>query len=442
MKVAIIGAGPAGLIAGAGLARRGHEVLAVDRDPGPPSQGRWQRRGVMQFEHAHGFRPQVPQTLSREWPEALQTWLALGAEPRETGAPGSTAAGMSSRRVTFERALRRTAASTPRLEIRQGHVDGLVAQAGRVVGVRVDSAEVEADLVIDASGRAGISGAELGRRPVDVLGGDCGIAYVNRTYRLLPGASPGPTNSPLGWFGSFDGYLVLLFVHEQGHYTVVVVRPTANVALKELRHDTVFDAACRAIPALADWVRPERSVATSTVMVGGALRNTYHPQRGTPGLVTIGDAVSTTAPTAGRGVAMACLQIDELLHLLDDGHNPPTVGEPFGAWCDDHIRPWVHDHIRVDEAAARRWQGQDVDLSQPLPSDLIVAAAQAEPTLWPQVGPYLAMTALPETLAPAEPVARAAFRTGWRPPFTEGPTVGQLIELIATTRRQTHRTAS
>ena len=35
MKVAIIGAGPAGLLTGVALARRGHDVVAVDRDAGP-----------------------------------------------------------------------------------------------------------------------------------------------------------------------------------------------------------------------------------------------------------------------------------------------------------------------------------------------------------------------------------------------------------------------
>ena len=41
MRVAIIGAGPAGLLLGSALARRGHEVVAVDRDPGPPRRARW-----------------------------------------------------------------------------------------------------------------------------------------------------------------------------------------------------------------------------------------------------------------------------------------------------------------------------------------------------------------------------------------------------------------
>ena len=39
MRVAIIGAGPTGLFLGAALARRGHRVTAVDRDPGPAADG-------------------------------------------------------------------------------------------------------------------------------------------------------------------------------------------------------------------------------------------------------------------------------------------------------------------------------------------------------------------------------------------------------------------
>ena len=58
---------------------------------------------------------------------------------------------------------------------------------GRASGVRVDGATLEADLVIAASGRAGRLGREL-RAPA--RGGDCGIAYVSRQYRLRPGADP------------------------------------------------------------------------------------------------------------------------------------------------------------------------------------------------------------------------------------------------------------
>ena len=66
MHVGIIGCGPTGLFLGAALARRGHRVTAVDRDPGPDPGGGWRRRGVMQFHHAHGFRQQVGDALQAE----------------------------------------------------------------------------------------------------------------------------------------------------------------------------------------------------------------------------------------------------------------------------------------------------------------------------------------------------------------------------------------
>ena len=109
MRTLVIGAGPAGLMLGATLARRGHDVTCVDRDPGPAGEG-WPRRGVMQFRHAHNFRGQVPTFLRAEWPEADHAWLALGAEPLEGDL---RVLGYFSRRETFERALRVAAADQP-----------------------------------------------------------------------------------------------------------------------------------------------------------------------------------------------------------------------------------------------------------------------------------------------------------------------------------------
>ena len=77
MHIAIIGSGPTGLFLGAALARRGHRVTAVDRDPGPEADGTWPRRGVMQFHHAHAFRGQVLSALQAELPEAYE-----GGSPR------------------------------------------------------------------------------------------------------------------------------------------------------------------------------------------------------------------------------------------------------------------------------------------------------------------------------------------------------------------------
>ena len=140
MRVAIIGAGPAGLFTGSALAGRGHEVVAVDRDTGPPADGRWPRRGVMQFHHAHGFRPQVGWSLEKAWPAALDAWLSFGAEPITFDLPGAgrVPGGHRSRRETFERALRTTAETVPGLTIARGHVDGVLSSGGRVRGIVVD----------------------------------------------------------------------------------------------------------------------------------------------------------------------------------------------------------------------------------------------------------------------------------------------------------------
>ncbi len=431
MRTVVVGAGPTGLLLGACLARRGHQVVSVDRDPGPAGDG-WVRRGVMQFEHAHGFRPQVPTTLQAQWPDAFDSWRKLGGHPVEASSAGGAPRllGVLSRRSTFERALRHSAQEQPGLTVRTGHVDGLVVERGHVIGARVDGSVVEADLVVDASGRAGRVGRSSGHGSDPSLDGDCGLAYVDRTYRLAPGAHPGPMASPIAYTADFDGYQCLVFLHEAGHFSVVLVRPTADAALKALRVEAAFEAACRAIPALAEWTDPDRAQPTSAVLVGGALRNVYRRQVGTPGLVAVGDSVATTTPTRGRGIAMACMQVTALLALLDEGADPVTVAEPFGAWCDDAIEPWVADHIAIDGGMVRRWQGDDLDLSAPLTSDLIAAAVEADPRIGPYAAGYFAMTALPQTLGPAEHLARAAYQSGWRPAYAPGPTRDELVDVI------------
>jgi hypothetical protein len=127
---------------------------------------------------------------------------------------------------------------------------------------------------------------------------------------------------------------------------------------------------------------------------------------------------------------MACMQVTALLALLDAGEDPATVAEPFGAWCDHHIEPWVADHIAIDGGTVRRWQGEDLDLNSPLTSDLVAAAAEEDPRIGQYAAGYFAMTALPETLTPAEPWARAVYQAGWRPAYAPGPTRDELVDVI------------
>ena len=437
MRVAIIGAGPAGLFVGASLARRGHKVTAVERDPGPAADGSWPRLGVMQFHHAHAFRHQVVQALVQELPEALQQWLAAGAEPVRMRLPDGAEIpmGVRSRRVTFERALRASALGQPGLQVCRGHVDEVTRRHGRAGGIRVDGTDLEADLVIDASGRAGRVTRSL--RPALASGGPCGIAYVDRQYQLHPGAEPGPLMSPIAWQADLDGYQAIIFLHEYGIFSVLLVRPTADPVLSQLRHEAAFSAACQAIPGLADWVDPARSRPITPVLPGGPLLNAYRGQTrpdghlALPGLVFVGDAVATTTPTFGRGITTTVLQAQQLLQLIDEhGTDTDAIGESFDAWCTEQIKPWVDDHVLMDDATQRRWAGKDVDLRQPLPSDLILAAAEADPSIRAAAIGYLRMTALPSSLRAVEPRARALYANGWRPSPAPGPSRSELADIV------------
>ena len=457
MRVAIIGAGPTGLFLGAALQRRGHAVTVVDRDGGPEPDGSWPRRGVMQFHHAHAFRAQVAAALATELPEAMARWVELGAEPvavpvaepvavpvAEPEAPRPDAprpqaprpVGVRSRRETFERALREVVAAEPGLRLRRGHVRAVRSVDGVAIGVDVDGEAIPAELVLDASGRASPVTRHLGERAG--FGGSCGIAYVDRQYQLHPGAEPGPLVSPIAWQGNFDGYQVIVFPHERGIFSVLVVRPSDDQELKLLRHQPAFEAACRAIPALAAWTDPRRSAPIGAVLPGGELLNHYRGQcdaTGRPllrGFIAVGDAVGTTTPIFGRGVALAMNQSRALLKAIED-HDADTdaAAAQFDAWCTAEIAPWVRDHLAMDAAMLARWRGADVDLDHPLPSDSVLAAGSQDRTILAAAQPYLAMEAGPASLAGLQDRARRVFASGWRPAYAEGPTRDELARIVS-----------
>jgi 2-polyprenyl-6-methoxyphenol hydroxylase-like FAD-dependent oxidoreductase len=450
MRTAIIGAGPAGLVLGAALARRGADVTLVDRDPGPPPAGVWARKGVMQFHHAHAIRAQVVETLRRELPEAYERLLAVGAEPVDMPLPdgSSVVAGLRCQRSTYEQGVRAAAVTVPGLTIRTGHVDRVIETSGRpgrrATGLVVEGRPLEADLVVDASGRSGRVNRD--RRAPTSAGGVCGIAYVDRVYQLAPDAEPGPLVNPIAWQANCDGYQCLVFLHERGIFSALVIRSTDDRDLVGLRHNAAFDAAVAAIPGLAEWTHPGRSRPLTDVLPGGTLMNAYRGQRGPdgelalPGLVFVGDSVCTTTPNFGRGLATTMLQVDEVLRLadttLDVARDVTTaqltdLGEAFDAWTEANMRPWVEDHAVMDESLRQRWAGEDVDLSGPrLPSDLVMEAARVDERIAPVIGPYVAMRALPSVLDPVEPLARAVYETGWRPPLSEGPSRRELVEIV------------
>jgi 2-polyprenyl-6-methoxyphenol hydroxylase-like FAD-dependent oxidoreductase len=436
VRTVVVGAGPTGLFTAIALARRGRDVVVVDRDPGPPSdlETVWQRKGVMQFHHAHTFRGPVVDALRAELPDVLDDLVTAGAT---VATADNRPLAMLCRRSTFDRALWNRAAEQRGLTLVCGHVDRIEQDGGRAVGVRVDGRTLPADVVIDASGRA--SRFTDGIRP-QAEGGDCGAVYVTRQYRLFESADPGPMNSPIGLSLGFPGYWAIAFLHDNGAFSITFIHDGADKRLRQLRRDDVFDDAVRAIPLLSDWIDPSRAQPISRALPGGRLYNTYRGQLDTagrpvlPGLISVGDAVCTTTPLAGRGVTLSLMQARQLVRILDrhDG-DITTATMQFDRWCVRRIRPWFDDHRYADADRMRRWSGGEVDTARRLPSDLIVAAANADPALKPLVADYTTMAALPASLTPAHDRAVQIYARGWRPPVPDGPTRAELSEVVSTT---------
>ena len=76
-RVAVVGAGIAGLGAAMALAREGREIVVIDRDPPAPENvevafDTWERKGVTQLRHSHVFLGKTRQPDPRPPPAPAQ----------------------------------------------------------------------------------------------------------------------------------------------------------------------------------------------------------------------------------------------------------------------------------------------------------------------------------------------------------------------------------
>ncbi|HWJ82325.1 MAG TPA: FAD-dependent oxidoreductase [Nocardioides sp.] len=428
MKTLVIGAGPVGCFTAIGLARRGHDVVVVDRDPGPPDEGAWQRIGVMQGASPHAWRGQVVRTMLAETPDVVDALRAAGARVAEMpGMPGFVTA-MFARRPLFERVLRETAQAEPRLRWRTGHAESLLLTDDRVRGAVVDGDPVWADAVVVAAGRSSKLGDEL-RGPVE--GGSCGTSYIFRPFRTRDGAAP--YAAPFPSFAVGRGYASLVMPADNGTHQVLLICPSDAPELAALRTEEGFARAVGAIPNTAPWADPHAHEPIGPIQVGSNLTNTYRtqgPALGLPparGLYFLGDSVCTLNPANGRSVALHLPHAQAFLEAF--GGDETDVSLLLDQWAEEHIRPWWADHVVTDGAMLRRFHGEELSADEPPTSDVIVAAAAANPALMPAVGPYSGMLAGPQVLDQVrEPVAQM-LRDGWRPAL-EGPTRAELVAML------------
>lgn len=434
MRISIVGAGPAGTTAALLLARRGHHITLIDRDPGPRPGEIWRRVGVMQFHLPHMLRAPGRNLLVERLPDLHQTLVDAGAVAAPPPGGPEFAANLQIRRDVMERAMWEFTSREPGITRVCGHAEEVDLDGDRATGVVVstDSTRqtIAADLVIDATGRAGRFAAAH-RPPVE--GGDCGVAYASRLFQLRPGADPGPINGGPGWIAEYDGFLNIIFMHDAGTFSILLARLERDRELKALRDETAYTTALSLLPAAAQWTDPARAFPIDKVRAGAGLVNHYRPQaRDVTGLLAIGDTVCTTNPTGGRGVTLAMRAAAELTDLV--GTHPSPAREwaaRLDAWSLEQLRPWFEEHLIFDRAMRARWRGEPPDPDAPISWDLVVAASTQRPDFMPTLAPFLGMFALPHSIDPLRDEVRAMLRNGWRPPTPPAPTRNDIVVAIS-----------
>ncbi len=389
-RVVIVGGGIAGLGAALGLSRAGWPVLLLERDDAklPPDPDRafacWERRGAPQLWHSHAFLARCRNLLRERLPDVLEALLACGAGElplssllREGMDDTSPKPGdeeltlLTCRRVTFEWVLRSKVQDAPGIEYRAGcRVTGLLREGDRVAGLRLrrhgQDFTLPAALVVDASGRRSKlpDWLEAAGFPRPALESErCGVFYCSRFYRLRPGATPPPRDTPLGADLGFLKYAV--FHGDRGVFSITLAALPEDRPLRALLHAAPFEAATRALPATTRWVNPALAEPISPVHTMDGLRNTRLLLNGdaplAPGVVAIGDAAVHTNPLYGRGCSLGLVNALLLVDAIEEhgAGDPVALARALEAGVQRELLPWYELSRRQDREAAevaRNWR--------------------------------------------------------------------------------------
>lgn len=349
-RIAVMGAGVAGLTAAMMLAGDGHEAIVLERDATqPPVPGMeawdWERRGVNQFHLLHTFLPRFRRIVGGALPSVVAAAEAAGALGFNIidGIPAEVTGGrqdgddrfeqLTARRPVMEAVLSACAEQADRVTVRRGvAVAGLLTGTERapgvphVTGVRTTAGEdIAADVVVDATGRRSPLPDWLeaigARRPAEELE-DSGFMYYGRHFR---GTMPVAIGPPVLAVGSIT---VLTLAGDNDTWGVGIITSAKDAALRPLRDPDRWDAAMRSLPLMAHWIEGEPLEDEPVVMAKIEDRHRSFVVDGVPvatGVFAVGDSWACTNPSLGRGASVAAVHVEALRDLLRSGIDDPLA---------------------------------------------------------------------------------------------------------------------
>lgn len=467
-RILVLGAGLGGLGTAMLVAREGHQVTVLERDPVAPPRPEhadaawedWQRRGVNQFRLPHFMMPRWWSLLRAELPEVRSPLAAAGARHLNTVAElpiarrGPVRDGderfdtVTARRPVLEAALS-AAAEAAGVAIRRGvTVTGLTtdgnADTPRVTGVLTENgAAVTADLVVDCGGRRSALGSWLqaagARRPAEERA-DCGFVYYARHFRARNGEQPAMLSNLLQ---SYDSLSVLTLPADNGTWSVVLTTSSRDKALRVLREPARWHAALARYPLAAHWADGE-PISGVDVMAG--IEDRYRRlviggQPAATGVVAVGDAWACTNPSLGRGAALALVHARLLRDLLreTDPADHDKFARRFGELTAQAAEPlyratlWYDRHRLAEIDADIAGRPYHPDDQRWLISKALFAASLADPDLTRAYSAVASFIATPEEVLASPGVLDRVIALGMNAPQypLPGPSRGELLGAIA-----------
>jgi 2-polyprenyl-6-methoxyphenol hydroxylase-like FAD-dependent oxidoreductase len=336
----VIGSSMGGLLAARVLADRFERVTLLERDEFPtPGQN---RKGVPQGRHGHGLLATGWRIMQRLFPgfenELLEAGAQVGDSTGEglwfqhggylTQTNGDLRVALISRPL-LEAKVRARVLGLPNVQVEVGvNVLGLASRdPKRVIGVKLDRGAgdelLEADLVLDASGRGSRSGAwleALGYAPAEVSEIKVNMGYASRTYRRKRSDLGGNTHLIVAPKAPFQKRGGVLLAQEDDRWIVTLIGmvgdycPTDESGFLEfarsLPTSDLYDVIANAEP-LSEIV-PHRYPSS--------LRRHYERLKRFPeGYAVFGDALCSFNPIFGQGMTVASLEAEALEASLSGG---------------------------------------------------------------------------------------------------------------------------